>query len=119
MTDTQHITIARDSVHIPPSAVDANGLVFCWQKDADKWIKLWPIDARERIAAGEVSLQGPDGAGDENNAPPPAEEREAAFGRMPKATLRGYCVDNHVDHSGADTKVSLVKRLVDAGVIPK
>jgi len=99
--------------------VDANGLVFCWSKADEKWVKMWPIDARERIAAGELSLESPDDAGKGETAPPPAADLEAAFGAMPKATLRGYCMENNVDHSGADTKVSLVTRLVDAGVIPK
>ena len=115
----QRVDISRDSVHIPPSAMDEHGLVFCWSVADKKWRKLWPIDAREGIGVGAYSLQGPDGVAEEDNAPPPAEDREAAFGAMPKATLRGYCVDNDVSHSGADTKVSLVKRLVGAGVIPK
>ena len=115
----QRVDISRDSVRIPPSAMDEHGLVFCWSIENKKWIKLWPIDAREGIGVGALSLEGPDDASGGDNAPPPAEDREALFGRMPKATLRGYCVDNDVSHSGADTKVSLVKRLVDAGVIPK
>ena len=113
------VSVARDAVGIPQSSIDENGLAFCWSKDDKKWLKIWPIDARERIAAGELSLESPDDAGKGETAPPPAADLEAAFGAMPKATLRGYCMENNVDHSGADTKVSLVTRLVDAGVIPK
>ena len=110
------VSVARDAVGIPQSSIDENGLAFCWSKDDKKWLKIWPIDARERIATGELSLDGPES---QDAEPPSAEDLEAAFGTMPKATLRGYCVENNVTHTGADTKASLVKRLVDAGVVPK
>jgi len=119
MSDTPRFDIARDSIHIPPSSVDAHGMVTCWSPDQDKWLVLWPIDARERLATGELTLESPGGDSEESTTLPPEAEREAAFGKMPKAKLRTYCVENNVDHTGSDTKVSLVKRLVTAGVIPK
>jgi hypothetical protein len=113
--------IDRDTIVLPPSSIGEDGMVYCWSVDFKKWHKLAPVDAREHIVVGSSTLEGPDseGAGGGSTTPPDASQREAEFGRMPKSTLRGLCADSKVDFTGSDTKVSLVKRLVDAGVIPR
>lgn len=117
MSELQRVDIHRDSVHIPQSAVDDNGLVFCWSNTDREWRKVSPIDAREGIGVGALSLQGPEEGEPAPEVPePPARER--AFGAMPKSKLRQLCIEHKVANSGADSKQSLVTKLVTAGVLP-
>jgi len=112
MVDIQNVSIAQ-------SQLDENGLVFCWEIKQKKWVKRFPIDAREGIACGLMNLQGPDEGPHPNAKQSTAEDHEATFAAMSKSSLRTLCVKNEVQHGGADTKTSLIKRLISTGIIPE
>lgn len=105
-----------DEIDIGTHQLDENGCVVCWDIKGERWIKLLPIDAKERILAGEVSLQR---EGDDADATKPNEkEVEAFYAGLSKSQIRKLCVDANVSHLGTDTKQSLIKRLISAGVFP-
>ena len=112
MTDIQ-------SVHIAQSQLDENGLVFCWLIKDEKWAKRFPIDAREGIARGLMNMQGPDEGPHPDAKKATAEDYEVAFAALSKSALRTLCVKHGVQHGGADTKTSLIKRLITTGIIPE
>lgn len=106
-----------EEIDIPTTSLDDNGLVTVWSKPEAKWIKRAPIDAKEGIAYGVLSLHAPD---DEAQSPVniTTDSIEAYLAGMPKHELRKLCVDHGVSHTSADTKTSLIQRLLIAGVIP-
>lgn len=111
MTDIQSISISQRQL-------DENGLVLCWLIGEGKWVKRFPIDAKEGIAAGTMNMIGPE------DQPSPAkqdqaEDHEMAFAAMSKTRLRSLCVQHGVQHGGADTKASLIKRLISQSIIPE
>jgi len=106
-------------VSISTHQLDENGLVACWLVEAKVWAKRSPIDAREGIAVGGINLTGPDGDVATSIERMSDNAIEAAFAAMSKSQLRQLCVANKVDHTGMDSKTSLVKRLVTSGTVPQ
>lgn len=109
MTDIQLVTI-------PTSRIDENGLVHCWSMKSSKWVKRSPIDVREGIANGSLALDKPGEEADK--LPASKSEQEEWLSQMSKSKLRDLCIQNDVDHTGSDTKASLIKRLINSGVAP-
>lgn len=107
------------NVSISQSQLDKNGLVYLWLIDKKDWTKRMPIDAREMIAAGEANLTGPkDQESGESSKPEPADH-EAALAELSKPALRDLCMKNKAPFVAADTKRSLVQKLLDCGVVPQ
>jgi len=116
--------LLREEVRIDPINVDDDGLVWIWNIDEGRWEKDAPINAKEKIAKGNASLDGPGGDGPpeasiEPSQPPTPEAMRRQFGAMSKAALRGLCDSGGVAYSGTDTKTSLAERLISAGVAPQ
>ena len=111
----KHVSDVSISTH----QMDNNGLVACWVISEKVWTKRSPIDAREGVAFGSISLEGPDNDSSPSNERMSDNAIEAAFAAMSKSQLRTLCVANKVEHTGMDTKTSLVKRLVTSGTVPE
>ena len=112
---SKHVSEVTISTH----QIDNNGLVACWLVDDKKWTKRTPIDAREGIALGAISLEGPGSDLSTSTKRMSDNAIETAFAAMSKSQLRTLCVANKVEHTGMDSKTSLVKRLVTSGTVPQ
>lgn len=66
--------VARQEAARPISErVDHHGKVRVWNLMTEKFVALWPIDAREQINRGYVLLDKPGGEEDSNNTLDPEE----------------------------------------------
>lgn len=105
-------------IEINQHHMDDNGLVFVFEVQTQSWVKRTPIDAKEGVALGVFSLSGPQ-EGEQAEAAPSDRELEEALVAMTKGKLRSLCIEHSIDHTAADTKQSLIQRLVVAGIMPK
>jgi hypothetical protein len=103
------------NIGITPNQLDENGYLTVWSNDSGEWIKRSPIDAKEGIAFGSLSMTAPSdsGAASEPMSDDAVEDRLVA---MTKTELRQMCVDEEVAFTAADTKTSLIQRLLVKGV---
>lgn len=128
---------AASAVRIPPTMTDKVGKVQIWSKREKRYIKEWPIDAKEKIHTGEFSLFRP---GDEpevetdrtqqSETVPPAPAKPAdTSGSARESTLypfsahtlnelRLFARDAGVEHTDATKKSALVELLERANYLP-
>ena len=101
------------NIGIEERQLDANGYVTVWDVGQGKWIKRSPIDAKEGLATGALTRHAPE---DEAEQEPASEsEIEDVLVSMTKSELQQACTDQNVAFTAADTKSSLIERLLVAG----
>ena len=97
------------------------GLAWVWHVADAKWVKRFPVDVRALVTCGEVALKQPGEGnglppGHSEAGPPSRDSLEALFSVADKPTLRDTCAENDVDWQGADTRETLVAKLIQNGV---
>ena len=108
MADIQNISIT-------PNQLDENGYATVYSVHRAEWVKRSPIDAKEGIASGAFSLTSPEEVG-QQASPMSDDAVEDRLVAMTKTELRQMCVDQEVAFTAADTKTSLIQRLLVKGV---
>lgn len=103
------------NIGITTGQLDANGYVTIWHIERGEWIKRSPIDAKEGIAYGALTFTPPSETS-EVSEPMSEEAIEDRLISMSKSELRQMCVEQQVAHTSADTKQSLIERLIVKGV---
>lgn len=115
--------------------VDENGIAWVWllkerrgnvlvdlPPAEQKWVKRWPIDAKELIASGEAAEKKPDDpkavpAGFPEDGPPKRADVKERLDRLSHPVLRELCDAHKVPWIKNDGKAALVSKLLAAGVV--
>lgn len=103
--------------------LDEHGLAWGWHNKLGKWVKRHPVDIPALVKCGELSHEPPESSGQPalppgftSDGPPSKDSLEELFGRASKPELQDTCQDQGVDWQGADTKATLIAKLIQNGV---
>lgn len=82
-----------------------DGKVKVWHIADQKWVRLWPVDARQHVEAGVVLLEKPEGTAALNDSDEDEDPRDVVLSMdMTVAELREIAEDKGVDLTGLSKK---------------